>query len=46
MTRATSATSESTGVDAATWDRYRRALAGEPLPAALIDLDAGDAENT
>ena len=25
------------------WDRYTRALAGEPLPAALVDLDALEA---
>ncbi len=25
------------------WARYRRALAGEPLPSALVDLDAFDA---
>ena len=43
MTRAASATSESTSVDAATWERYQRALAGGSLPAAFIDLDAVDA---
>ncbi|HEY2745766.1 MAG TPA: alanine racemase [Polyangia bacterium] len=30
-------------VDAAAFARYRRALAGEPLPAAIVDLDAVDA---
>jgi D-serine deaminase-like pyridoxal phosphate-dependent protein len=31
------------GVDSHTWARFRQALAGEPLPAAMVDLDAFDA---
>jgi D-serine deaminase-like pyridoxal phosphate-dependent protein len=30
-------------VGAGAWERYRRAIAGVPLPAALVDLDAFDA---
>jgi len=30
-------------VDGDDWERFRAALAGEPLPAALVDLDALDA---
>ena len=25
------------------WDRYKKALEGEPLPCAFVDLDALDA---
>ena len=31
------------GADGKAFARYRRALAGEPLPAAIVDLDAFDA---
>lgn len=31
------------GADGEAFARYRRALAGEPLPAAIVDLDAFDA---
>ena len=31
---------QSPAASLATWERYRRALAGQPLPAAVVDLDA------